>query len=349
MGKKTVTNLYKPKPGSTKSLVRSLYFIIACLAAYIIFGSSISNSNSEGQSVKDVDPEAALVKGLDLEAEVDEFKKKDDILLKRLKESHDELEAAKLKLAEAEKLSSPQLRGNGAEVKVEVPDTESRKRLAIVNKQVEHLKKEMQSRAKKEAEEKFGPGPHRIKFELDFNPEEMPEGDATSFTIEMAPLDLMPYTVNFFMSQVSLGLFNGCSFHRNAGHVVQGGPVPSHLNPGQKMHQGFKDAMLQSVGFQEYHPDFPHKKYTLGYAGRPGGPDFYVSTMDNTKNHGPGGQSSYEVESEADPCFAKVIEGFEAVDRMHALKTQPGGYKRLVHYVGIKSAVILDSKASDEE
>ena len=188
-----MTNLYKPKPGSTKSLVRSLYFIIACLAAYIIFGSSISNSNSEGQSVKDVDPEAALVKGLDLEAEVDEFKKKDDILLKRLKESHDELEAAnaKLKLAEAEKLSSPQLRGNGAEVKVEVPDTESRKRLAIVNKQVEHLKKEMQSRAKKEAEEKFGPGPHRIKFELDFNPEEMPEGDATSFTIEMAPLDLV--------------------------------------------------------------------------------------------------------------------------------------------------------------
>lgn len=184
-----MTNLYKPKPGSTKSLVRSLYFIIACLAAYIIFGSSISNS--EGQSVKDVDPEAALVKGLDLEAEVDEFKKKDDILLKRLKESHDELEAAKLKLAEAEKLSSPQLRGNGAEVKVEVPDTESRKRLAIVNKQVEHLKKEMQSRAKKEAEEKFGPGPHRIKFELDFNPEEMPEGDATSFTIEMAPLDLV--------------------------------------------------------------------------------------------------------------------------------------------------------------
>ena len=89
----------------------------------------------------------------------------------------------------------------------------------------------------------------------------------------------MPYTVNFFMSQVSLGLLNGCSFHRNAGHVVQGGPVSSHLNPGQKMHQGFIDAMLQSVGFQEYHPDFPHKKYTLGYAGRPGGPDFYVSTM----------------------------------------------------------------------
>ena len=197
MGKKTVTNLYKPKPGSTKSLVRSLYFIIACLAAYIIFGSSISNSNSNGQSatdVKDVNPEAVFVKNLDLEAEVDEFKKKDDILLKRLKESHDQLEEAdaKLKLAKAEakNLSSPQLRGNGAESQ-SLPDTESRKRLAIANKQVEHLQKEMQSRAKKEAEEKFGPGPHRIKFELDFNPEEIPEGNATSFTIEMAPLDLV--------------------------------------------------------------------------------------------------------------------------------------------------------------
>lgn len=72
-----------------------------------------------------------------------------------------------------------------------------------------------------------------------------------------------------------------------------------------------------------------------------------IRSIDNTKNHGPGGQSSYEVASEADPCFAKVIEGFEAVDRMHTLTVQPGGYKRLVHYVGIKSAVILDSKASE--
>ena len=73
---------------------------------------------------------------------------------------------------------------------------------------------------------------------------------------------------------------------------------------------------------QEYHADFPHVKYTLGYAGtRPGGPDFLdVSTQGNSRNHGPGGQGSYAVKSEADPCFAKVVEGFEAVDRMHTLK-----------------------------
>ena len=164
-------------------------------------------------------------------------------------------------------------------------------------------------------------------------------------------------------------------------HVVQGGPISNHLNRGVNLRKPFQDADLNSVSFQEYHPDFPHKKYTLGYgtweviianffpsfcdfhdhnsfqllsffnffvenllAGRPGGPDFYVSTVDNTVNHGPGGQSSYAIASEADPCFAKVVEGFGAVDRMHKMNVNnPGGYKRMTHYVAIKSAKILSS------
>ena len=79
-------------------------------------------------------------------------------------------------------------------------------------------------------------------------------------------------------------------------------------------------------------------------AGRPGGPDFYVSTVDNTRNHGPGGQSSYAIASEADPCFAKVISGFDAVDRMQKMSVQPGGYKRMQNYVAIKSVKILEQK-----
>ena len=65
--------------------------------------------------------------------------------------------------------------------------------------------------------------------------------------------------------------------------------------------------------------------------------------MNNTRNHGPGGQSSYAIKGEADPCFAKVIEGFAAVDRIHKMSVQPGGYKRMVHYVAIKSAKIKQS------
>lgn len=75
----------------------------------------------------------------------------------------------------------------------------------------------------------------------------------------------MPHAVHMFLEQASRGLLDGCSFHRNAGHVIQGGPVANHLNPGVNLMKPFKDADLASVIFQEYHEDYPHKKYTLGY------------------------------------------------------------------------------------
>jgi hypothetical protein len=89
-------------------------------------------------------------------------------------------------------------------------------------------------------------------------------------------------------------------------------------------------------------------KYTLGYAGRPGGPDFYVSTRDNTWNHGPGGQVGYEEKSEADPCFAKVVPGYEAVvDRMARSNVQTGSYKRMQHYVAIRTVRLLSKEEVD--
>lgn len=52
--------------------------------------------------------------------------------------------------------------------------------------------------------------------------------------------------------------------------------------------------------------------------GRPGGPEFYISTVDNSENHGPGSQGS---KTEADSCFGRVVKGFEVIERM---KRQPG-------------------------
>lgn len=54
------------------------------------------------------------------------------------------------------------------------------------------------------------------------------------------------------------------------------------------------------------------------YAGRPGGPAFYISTVDNTKNHGPGSQGS---ETEADACFGKILRGLDVV---HRIQRMPG-------------------------
>lgn len=151
---------------------------------------------------------------------------------------------------------------------------------------------------------RFGPGPHYVEIDVAFDPEfpkaNDSDGETGRFIIEMAPVEEMPHTVYWFLEQVNRTLYDGCSFHRNAGHVIQGGPVPNFLSPPEvHLNRRFVEAGFQSVLFQEYSPNFPHKKYTLGFAGRPGGPDFYISMMDNSKLHGPGGQTNYEDSSEA--------------------------------------------------
>lgn len=152
---------------------------------------------------------------------------------------------------------------------------------------------------------RFGPGPHHVEINLAFDPEfpkgnNDTDGDTGHFIIELAPVEEMPHTVYWFLEQVNRTLYDGCSFHRNAGHVIQGGPAPNFLSPPEpRLNRRFMEAGFHSVLFQEYSSNFPHKKYTLGFAGRPGGPDFYISTMDNSALHGPGGQTNYEDSAEA--------------------------------------------------
>jgi hypothetical protein len=57
---------------------------------------------------------------------------------------------------------------------------------------------------------------------------------------------------------------------------------------------------------------------------------------DNSVNHGPGGQSAYNDPGEADPCFAKVIEGVDAIERMQKSAVKPGEYHRMAHLVAIR-------------
>jgi hypothetical protein len=149
--------------------------------------------------------------------------------------------------------------------------------------------------------------------------------------IELAPIDYVPYSVYMFLENVVEGYKGGeiscvslksdhacvvlCvlgpsinhlmyiihylphtlyslyagSFHRNAGHVLQA-MVRSEDTQHHQRHEKF--------AWQEYSPHYPHKKYTLGYAGRPSSNGaFYISTQDNVRNHGPASQGS---KSEAD-------------------------------------------------
>ena len=78
---------------------------------------------------------------------------------------------------------------------------------------------------------------------------------------------------------------------------------------------------IKPLAFQEYSRDYSHKEYTIGFAGRPSSAQhIYISTRDNTRNHGPGSQGS---KTEADGIIGKIIDDndIEVVKRM---RTQPG-------------------------
>lgn len=191
--------------------------------------------------------------------------------------------------------------------------------------------------------EKFGPGPHRLEMTVNFDSHKGRE-DGGVITLEMAPVAALPHAVYWFLEQVSRGLYDGYSIHRNVGHVLLVGPIKNFLSTKNfdrpKTEKRFRDAGFDKVLFQEYSDTFPHVKYTLGYAGRPGGPSFYFNIKNNTAAHGPGGQG----DNHADVCFAKVVDGVNVVDRITKLPAQEGKNKPLKEIVAIKSIRILPRK-----
>lgn len=228
--------------------------------------------------------------------------------------------------------------------RIEIELTQAKNQISenfdIVSSQLTDVRKEVQLISRREVQEKYGIGPYKIEMQLDFANESMDQFHQNIIVIELAPLDLMPASIYHFLEMIRWKLWDGCAFHRNAGHVVQAGPVPpyadstntpSRPNP----RRAFDEHQLLSVPFQEYSHEFPHVKYTIGYAGRPGGPDWYFNAVDNTKNHGPGGQTAYKVVNEADPCFGKVVQGFEVVDKLLQQPVKPGGFRAMEQNVGI--------------
>jgi hypothetical protein len=72
----------------------------------------------------------------------------------------------------------------------------------------------------------------------------------------------------------------------------------------------FQNLGLDQLAFPDYSEDYPHSPWTVGFTGRPGGPDWYINKVDNTKGHGPGGQPQHELEEQGDSCFGTIsMEG----------------------------------------
>lgn len=189
------------------------------------------------------------------------------------------------------------------------------------NARADSLRERVRTLSRTEALQKHGPGPHRVEIELTFAPDERPN----SFIVELASLDIMPHAVDTFLEMVASGLWDGCSFVMNTVHGVKASPLPIDEHGVDKLY-AFEKKGLNQLTFSEFSEEYPHKPYTLGFAGGDS-PSWYINTEDNTDFH------------RGEPCFGKVVSGFHTVDRLKTRPTEDGMWYK--DRVEIKHAKIL--------
>jgi len=245
-------------------------------------------------------------------------------------------------LENSKKLAAAELRQSG---NIVIPgDDPSYKELESVENRlfsrIDLLKEEIQKHSRREIEKEFGSsGPFNIEVSLQlYNDKGIPTGGLEKLVIETAPLSLMPLSVHHFLQMVSKKLWDGLAFvHRDIhSHVMQATPLD--VKTGSRAIDRFEHAGLTKLAFSEYSTDYPHLAYTVGFSGRPGGPDFYINTIDNSQAHGPFEQHG-EVD-DGESCFGTVVQGRDVLDRILELDSKAQSIK----VVEISSMKILDSK-----
>jgi hypothetical protein len=151
---------------------------------------------------------------------------------------------------------------------------------------IHSLQASVQRESRRAVLEKFGAPPHRVHITVKL-PSNLNE--PKRFTIELAPLEFMPHSVHLFLEQVAHGLWNGNSFfYVNGPHVIQCGPQATlkegevMATPGEERQKAlapFQRVQLDGLAFPEYSDQYTHLPWTLGFTGRPGGPDWYINKV----------------------------------------------------------------------
>eukprot|EP00555_Chaetoceros_dichaeta_P005728 CAMPEP_0198261298 /NCGR_PEP_ID=MMETSP1447-20131203/10035_1 /TAXON_ID=420782 /ORGANISM="Chaetoceros dichaeta, Strain CCMP1751" /LENGTH=367 /DNA_ID=CAMNT_0043949159 /DNA_START=71 /DNA_END=1174 /DNA_ORIENTATION=+ len=180
-----------------------------------------------------------------------------------------------------------------------------------MKRRVNELQNTIAGMHRREAVEHFGTGKYQLEFKLRI------DSESFSFTVEMASIDSMPHSVNYFMEQINAKVWDNTVITYGADHILFAQLRDAEGN--DKRHL-LSEINISSLAFPEYSDKYPHRKYTLGFSGRPGGPAFYINTEDNSVIHGPGGQAHHALHEEADPCFGVVVDGFNVIDWMIARK-----------------------------
>ena len=144
----------------------------------------------------------------------------------------------------------------------------------------------------------YGPGPFHVEvyFESD--------GLIKTFKVETAPNKAMPHAIYTFLEMIQNKIWDNTIFVHNSEHIVSAAIV----DPMGEPKEGAEDYEL---AYRESYDGFQHERFTVSFDGLR--PVFYINLADNRERYGPGGTSlavsDGNVMNDADPCFAKVVDG----------------------------------------
>jgi urease gamma subunit len=294
----------------------SLTVIVFCILGFSLYSQSRASLNTSLVQVSNLKSVSRRLSSKMLFAEKDVRKLERELMaLDRMELQKEDLEVEESIRRKAAAFTNP-------EVVKEVHAIQEKLKKGA--ERVEVLKEQVKIVSRKDAIAKYGEGVKRVEIELIFPDDGI--GGPDTFVIEMADIELMPHSVWTFLEMASLGLLDGCSFIMNALHVLKAAPLPYDGSPAHEKALAFREHGLESVAFREYSSKFPHTRYTVGFAAD-GSPSFYINTEDNTQIH------------VGDPCFARVISGFDAIRRLELMPTRNGIW--FENRIGIRRATIL--------
>ena len=204
---------------------------------------------------------------------------------------------------------------------------------------------------------KYGSSPLYVRLNLQFPPSSSTasSGYASDDMLILLQLDgdTMPYSSLYFLEQVAAGAWDSCQFILNAGRSLQ---VDTRGDSCNRASFRKLPSVGESLAFQEFSPTLKmgdaHKRLTVGLSGRPAGPIFYVSLVNNAAALGPrvdatsGDMGPFGLPPEADPCFAKVVLGEDVVERINRMPVRVGDtqIRMLADFVTITSAKVVEEK-----
>lgn len=168
---------------------------------------------------------------------------------------------------------------------------------------------------------RFGDGPYYVEFEI------FCDGAKMFFTLQTAPNELMPHSLFTFMTMVQDKVWDNSLFMHKWTHIIQAIEDPLYNK---------HDLDKYQLAFPEYTDKFPHDQFSMGFSGYSSTPNFFLNTIDNVRNHGPGGQKIGAILNDADPCFGKIIFGKESLTKLINL-SDDAMLKDEIHYSRINN------------